>query len=139
MLMKTREASRRPVSGAEALAGTLLFLVTGLWLTLSVVPTGWGLPAWLSNAADRWSLGWLLLPAIGLAAGYCLSFPRWSYPYVGLQVIMSLYMTYASTPDLRILGYTFQRNMLWGWRAWTPFFAAIGVGLIITRSTHPLG
>ncbi len=137
--METREASRRPASGAATLAGTLLFLVTGLWLTLSVVPAGWGLPAWLSDTAHHWFLGWLLLPAIGLAAGYCLSFPRWSYPCVGLQVIMSLYMTYVSTPDLRILGYTFQRNMLWGWRAWIPFFAAIGVGLFITRSPRPLG
>ncbi len=85
--METREAPQRPVSGAATLAGTLLFLITGLWLTLSVVPAEWGLPAWLSNAADRWFLGWLLLPAIGLAAGYSLSFPRWSYPYVGLQVI----------------------------------------------------
>jgi len=137
--METRENSRRPISGAEILAGTLPFLITGVWLVLSEVPAGWGLPNWLSYAADRWFLGWLLLPAFGVAIGYSLNFPRWSYPYVGLQFIMSLYMTYVSTPGLRILGYTFQRSLLWGWRAWVPLFVAIGVGLVITRSLRPLG
>jgi hypothetical protein len=137
--MKLHGNTQRQASSAKTLAGTLLFLVTGLWLVLSVVPAGWGLPTWLSSIADRWYLGWLLLPAIGLVAGYCLSFPRWSYPYAGLQFIMSLYMAYVSTPGLRILGYTFQRHSLWGWRAWVPFFVAIGAGLVITRSLRPLG
>jgi hypothetical protein len=137
--MKRPKELRRQASGTETLAGILPFLVTGLWLVLSEVPAGWGLPAWLADGAGRWFLGWLLLPAFGVAVGYNLSFPRWSYPYVGLQFFMSLYMTYVSTPGLRIFGYTFQRNLLWGWRAWIPLFVAIGVGLLITRSLRPLG
>jgi hypothetical protein len=78
------------------------------------------------------------VPVVGVV-GYCLSFPRWSYPYVGLQLIMSLYMTNVSTPGLRILGYTFPRHFLWGWLAWIPLFVAIGAGLVITRSLRPLG
>jgi hypothetical protein len=137
--MEKRESSRKTAPGAATLAGTLLFLVTGMWLVLSVVPAGWGLPTWLSTAADHWFLGWLLLPALGVVVGYCLNFPRWSYPYVGLQLIMSLYMTNVSTPGLRILGYTFPRHFLWGWLAWIPLFVAIGAGLLITRSLRPLG
>jgi hypothetical protein len=137
--MEKRDDALRASSGAAIIAGTLPFLITGLWFILSVVPADWGLPTWLSSAADRWFLGWLVLPALGLIVGYCLNFPRWSYPYVGLQFIMSLYMANVSTPGLRILGYVFPRSLPWSWRAWMPLFAAIGIGLIITRSPRPLG
>jgi hypothetical protein len=59
--METQDHSQRSTSGAETLAGTLPFFVTGLWHVLSDVPAEWGLPTRLSSTADRWFLGWLLL------------------------------------------------------------------------------
>ena len=70
--------------------------------------------------------------------GWVKGFPRWSYPYVGLVLAFTLYWTDVSTPELRLLNYTFGRGEAWGLRAWIPFSAVAAIALVFTRSLRPL-
>jgi len=127
-----------PSSWGETLAGMILFLISGLGLILNEIPHDWGVPLWLTHLAGALLLAYLLVPAIGFGIGWIRGFPRWSYPYWGLALLVSLYMMRVATPGLRILNYTFGRNDLWGWRAWIPVSAMAVIALLITRSLRPL-
>ena len=127
-----------PSSWAETLAGMTLFLISGLGLILNEVPHDWVVPLWLTHLAGALLLAYLLVPAIGFGIGWIWGFPRWSYPYLGLALLVSLYMMNVATPGLRILNYTFGRNDLWGWRAWIPVSVMVVIALLITRSLRPL-
>ena len=127
-----------PSSWAETLAGMTLFLISGLGLILNEVPHDWVVPLWLTHLAGALLLAYLLVPAIGFGLGWIWGFPRWSYPYLGLALLVSLYMMNVATPGLRILNYTFGRNDQWGWRAWIPVSVMIVIALLITRSLRPL-
>ena len=118
------------------IAATGLFLVIGIVLILGEIPHEWRLD---QSALGYLFLTFLLLPAIGYAVGWIYSFPRWSYPYVSLMLLFSLFMMRAATPGMRIFGYTFESNEPWGWRAWIPFLSATLVALLVTRSLRPLG
>jgi hypothetical protein len=127
-----------PSSWAETLAGMTLFLISGLGLILNEVPHDWVVPLWLTHLAGALLLAYLLVPAIGFGIGWIRGFPRWSYPYLGLALLVSLYMMNVATPGLRIFNYTFGRNDLWGWRAWIPVSVMVVIALLITRSLRPL-
>lgn len=137
MAVADRDLKRSTFWGA-ALAGAALFLITGLELVLGEIPHDWTVPAWFPTVRYVASLGFLFMPAIGFGIGWIRSFPGWSYPYVGMTLITSLYMMNVATPGLRILGYEFGRNDLWGWRAWIPLAVMAAVGLLITRSLEPV-
>jgi hypothetical protein len=79
----------------------------------------------------------MVIMIISLAAAWIAGWPRWAFPYLGLQLALSLMLTGAATPGLRIFGHTFTSSELWGWRAWIPQMIGIGIGLIITRSFKP--
>jgi len=121
-----------------ALAGMTLFLVYGLYLIAGEIPHTWAVPASFPELRRALFLGSLALPALGWGIGWMKGFPRWSYPYVGLELLSSLYMMSVATPGLRILGYTFGRRDLWGWRAWIPFLVMTTTALLVTRSLRPL-
>jgi hypothetical protein len=127
-----------PGSWGEALAGMTLFLISGLGLIFNEIPHEWVVPLWLTHLAGALLLASLLVPAIGFGIGWIRDFPRWSYPYSGLALLVSLYMMNAATPGLRILNYTFGRNDPWGWRAWMPVSVMAVIALLITRSLRPL-
>lgn len=127
-----------PGSWGEALAGMTLFLISGLGLIFNEIPHEWVVPLWLTHLAGALLLASLLVPAIGFGIGWIRDFPRWSYPYSGLALLVSLYMMNAATPGLRILNYTFGRNDPWGWRAWIPVSVMAVIALLITRSLRPL-
>jgi hypothetical protein len=127
-----------PSSWGETLAGLILFLISGLGLILHEIPHDWAVPLWLTHLAGALLLAYLLVPAIGLGIGWIRGFPRWSYPYLGLALLVSLYMMNVATPGLRIFNYTFGRNDLWGWRAWIPVSVMAVIALLITRSLRPL-
>jgi hypothetical protein len=123
---------------AAVLAGEVVFLVAGLNLILGEIPHDWAVPTWLPHFGRTLFLISLILPAIGFGIGWIKGFPRWSYPYVGLELLTSLYMMSVATPGLRIFNYTFGRNDLWGWRAWIPFLVVAAIALSVTRSLRPL-
>jgi hypothetical protein len=113
----------------------MLFLVMGFTETLLFLPRSAS-----DFLAGHWFIFWgpfLLLPPLGFAVGWIASFPRWSYPYLVLSVLTALYMTNVATPGLRILGYTFGRNDLWGGRAFIPLIVASLAAACTVRSIAP--
>ena len=120
------------------LAACVLFLVSGLFLIFQELPLSWPLPEWLLPIQATILLGLIVLPALGFGIGWMQGFPRWSYPYVGNLLLFGLYMMSVATPGLRLFGYTFGRQDLWGWRAWLPALGMLGLALLVTRSLRPL-
>jgi hypothetical protein len=119
------------------LAGCVLFLATGLFLIFNELPLHWPLPDRLLPIQATLLLGLIVLPAIGFGLGWIGGFPRWSYPYVGNLLLFNLYMMNVATPGLRLFGYSFGRQDLWGWRAWLPALGMLLVALLVTRSLRP--
>ncbi len=113
-------------SWGEALAAMLPFLVIGLEMGLSPY-----LPQW------EWYTQWLRLGGtvtvyavllIGLGVGWVKSFPRWSYPYLGLLLVLTRWLM-GSSQGLRIFK---------GWSVWVPFWAMALIAVLLTRSWQPL-
>lgn len=128
----------RPSSWAAVLAGLVIFVTGGLSAILGEIPHAWAVPDWVVYARGILLTLTLFLPAIGYALGWVEDFPRWSYPYVGLMIVLGLYLEHAATPGLHIFNLHLFGRDLWGWRAWIPFLIASGVALLITRSLRPL-
>jgi len=70
--------------------------------------------------------------------GWIKGFPRWSYPYVGVSLLINLYRMNASTRGISFFGYEVFGRELWGWRSWIPLLIATIVALIISRSFRPV-
>lgn len=75
----------------------------------------------------------LLIPYAGLALGWSRSFPRWSFPYLGLALFLSSYLQNVSSQGIVIGVRTLMRPGLWGWRAWIPLALAALTALLVTR------
>jgi len=118
-----------PVPWYHVLLAALALLVPGLALA------GWPLP-------DPWHLaplfGSTLFILLGLLAGWVRGFPAWSYLYLGYGLLFALWLSNVATPGLELLGHTFARNELWGWRAWLGLGAVAVLALLLTRSLRPL-
>jgi hypothetical protein len=126
-----------PASWLSTLAGSLLFILTGLMLILYEIPHEWQWQ-WADTLAQTFFLLNFLLPPFFYAVGWIKGFPAWSYPYIAHVLQWSFYMTMVATPGLRFFDYTFGSNDLWGWRAWIPFALATGIALLVTRSLDNL-
>lgn len=122
---------------AQAIMGSLPFLVFGLFLILLEIPIAWKLPAWFDTFSGVIFVSLLILPAIGFGIGWVQKFPRWSYPYTSMAFVMALYIANVTTPGLNILGYPIFGREPWGWRACIPLATAFIVVLAITRSFRP--
>lgn len=122
---------------AQAIMGSLPFLVFGLFLILLEIPIEWNLPAWFDTFSGVIFVSLLILPAIGFGIGWVQKFPRWSYPYSGMALVMALYIANVTTPGLNILGYPIFGREPWGWRACIPLATAFIVVLAISRSFKP--
>jgi hypothetical protein len=79
-----------------------------------------------------------LVAAVGLGIGWVKGFPRWSYPYAAFAFVFALYWMGIATPGVKILNHTFQRNELWGWRAWVPLLTVMAVVFVMTRTLEPV-
>jgi hypothetical protein len=126
-------------TAAQAIMGSLPFLVFGLFLILIEIPIDWKLPAWFDTFAGLIFVLLLILPAIGFSIGWVQKFPRWSYPYTGMAFVMALYIANVTTPGLNILGYPIFGREPWGWRACIPLATAFVAALAISRSFQPFG
>jgi len=129
----------RPGPWSGVLACVLLFGLAGLGLILQEIPRNWPMAETIHDAGGALFLAVWLIAAGGLGVGWVQGFPRWSYPYAGLALLMSLYMTQVSTPGLRIANQEVFGGELWRWRAWIPLALAAGTALLCTRSFRPLG
>jgi len=127
-----------PASRAEIFAGVGLFLFLGLFLIFMDLPYQW---VWIERNSALGSYIFALqviLPVTGYCVGWIKGFPRWSYPYVGVSLLISLYRMNASTPGISFFGYEVFGRELWGWRSWIPLLIATVVALIISRSFRPV-
>lgn len=125
-------------SWAGTAAGALCFALTGLQMMAFEIPHGWALNQWLQENAVLMLLFWLGIGPVGYALGWMRGFPRWSYPYTGMAIIMALYMTMVATPGIRILGYTFGPRDMWGWRAFVPLALATLIAVLFSRPRNQL-
>ena len=124
-------------SWGEALIGALPFLLYGLAYLLEGVAELGGHNHLTFNLLDgslnrptitlTVEMGVYFVSALGLLFGVLKGFPRWSYAYLG----MSLYF-----------GWSYNNQNYYGvfykWWVWLPSFAAIILGLLLTRSLQPL-
>ena len=127
----------RRASWGVALVGALPFLLFGLAYLLEGVAELGGHHHLAFNLLD----GSLNRPAIiltapmgvyffcvlGLLFGVSKGFPRWSYAYLGMSLYFGWYYS-----NGRYYGVNYD-----SW-AWLPLFAAIILGLLLTRSLQPL-
>jgi hypothetical protein len=121
-----------PAPWGQAILAAAALLVPGLAGSLRELPA----------LQVRWPalvFGSYLFILLGLLAGWVRGFPRWSYAYAGYGLLFALYLSGVTTPELRLLGYTFQRHEPWGWRAWLGLTAVAVLALLLTRSLRPLG
>lgn len=125
-------------SGREIFAGIGLFLFLGLFMALMEIPYEWG---WIDRTSSLGSYLFamiFLIPVTGFGIGWIKDFPRWSYPYVGVSLIISLYFMNASTPGISYFGYEVFGRELWGLRSWIPLAVATTIALIVSRSFRPV-
>ena len=128
-----------PGPWSAVLAVVLLFGLAGLGLILQEIPRDWPVPTTIHDVGAALFLAVWLIAAGGLGVGWVRGFPPWSFPYAGLALLMSLYMTQVSTPGLRIANEQVFGSELWRWRAWIPLALATGTALLCTRSFRPVG
>jgi hypothetical protein len=124
------------------LAGSLLFLVWGLEAIFSEAAfSDFGSGSAVLLAASQ-VCSWLvfLLPAVVAGYAWTHNFPRWTYAYIGSAFLYTYFMAanFIVTPQTSLLGNSPDAYTTWGWRAWIPLVLALGIGLSITRSLHPL-
>ncbi len=137
--MENKQSTLQPQeSWAGAAAGALCFILVGLQMMAFEIPIDWALNNWLQVNAVYMLLFWLGLGPAGYALGWISGFPRWSYPYTGMAIIMALYMTMVATPGIRILGYTFGPRDMWGLRAFIPLLLATLIALVFSRPRNQL-
>ena len=128
----------KPGSWAGVAAGVGFFLLVGLIMAAGEIPHEWALAESIYRNASMLFLGLIVIAPIGFAVGWVRGFPRWSYPYTGLAIIISLYMSQVATPGLRLFGYIFGSNDAWGWRAFIPLLTAALVAALISEPHNQL-
>jgi hypothetical protein len=127
----------RRASWGEALIGALPFLFYGLAYLLEGVSELGGQDHLVLNLLDgspnspiirlTLEMGVYFVCALGLLFGVIKGFPRWSYAYLGMSIYFGWYYS-----NGRFHG------VVYGLWAWLPLFAAIILGLLLTRSLRPL-
>jgi hypothetical protein len=132
----------RRASWGEALIGALPFLLFGLaYLLDGIIELGGHYrpafnlqdgsllvrPLHRSAIILTTPMGVYFVCVLGLLFGVLKGFPRWSYAYLGMSLYFGWYYS-----NGRFSG------VVYGSWAWLPSFAAIILGLLLTRSLQPL-
>jgi hypothetical protein len=127
----------KPTTTGQVMGGTLPFFLFGLFMIMWELPISLSESNWFLSVAGSVFSGLLILPAIGFGIGWVQHFPRWSYPYAGMALIMALYIQNVTTPGLSFFGIPIFGQEPWGWRAWVPLAAAFMIALAVSRSRKP--
>lgn len=132
-----------PATPAETLLGTGFFLLYPLGFLLNLVLTNMFGNTILPDSIAMKIISTLLLGIVGgviaiLILAWAKGFPRWSYPYWTVLLILGLALMNATTPGLWILGHTMGSRDFWGWRAWIPMALVLAASMLLTRSWRPL-
>lgn len=138
LIMRNENTSGSPATTGQVTMGTLPFLIFGIVMIMFELPIITLLEKeWFNSVGGTLLWMWLLLPAIGFGIGWVQNFPRWSYPYAGMALILAFYIQNASTPGLKFFGIPIFGRELWGWRSWIPLAVALVTALVISRSLKP--
>jgi hypothetical protein len=135
---------QKSATWAEICAGMAPFLLYPLLIligsVLNALVTLWS-PLRAFEVYVRTTLAlFLIVPfMIVLVLAWIKNFPRWSFPYLGLATVFSLYLTQLAFPGIPILGYPFGQRELLEWRAFIPLMIVVVSALLLTRSLRPLG
>jgi len=138
LVMVREDFSNVHATIGQVVMGTFLFFLFSLILIMFELPTALFDLEWFTIVGGSLFGILLILPAIGFGIGWAQGFPRWSYPYVGMALLMAFYIQNASTPGLKLFGIPIFGRELWGWRAWAPLGIAFIITLGISRSFKPL-
>ena len=117
----------------QVIMGVLPFFLFSLILVMFEIPAS----PFLNAVIALMFAVLLIIPVIGFGIGWVQDFPRWSYPYAGTALVLSLYFQNVSTPGLNFLGFPIFGRELWGWRAWVPLGIAFIIALAFSRSLKP--
>jgi hypothetical protein len=131
-------------SWGETLAGVIPFVQFGLtfnvgMLLLRASGSEQTSPLLVNLTSLLFLAGFLLIPVGGLGAGWVKGFPRWSYPYAGFAIIISVYLSQASTPGVTLFGYPLFGREPWGARACIPGVLMVLLAVLVTRSFRSIG
>jgi hypothetical protein len=138
LVMLRENTSGSSVTIGQVIMGILPFLLFSLVTIILELPPSLYEQDWFNSLGSYLFFIFLILPAIGFCIGWVRSFPRWSYPYFGMALIMAFYIRNGSTPGIILFGIPIFGRELWGWRAWIPLAAAFLIALIVSRSLKPL-
>lgn len=130
-------------SWCEALATMLPFLIYGLTNVLwrLALPDRSGNPIVPIDPLFVSVAGYLGL-LIGLGIGWIKDFPRWSFGYIGLVILLTWYAGWIGMPAQALWRYGIYfsntMNEHLEWRAWIPLGGMTMIALLMTHSLHPL-
>ena len=126
-----------PTSWVAILAGALPFILFGLMFTLKGIGYHAVPPmSWPRGSMSLYLFVYIVL-LLGLGIGWAMKFPRWSYAYLGVILIISILLEDVVSYGFRVFGFTFG-DELGGWLAWIPLLLLTAVMLLLTRSLRPL-
>ncbi len=137
LIMLHENASGTPATTGQVMMGAFPFLLFSVIMILLELPISLLQRDWFSPVGITLFLAFLTLPAIGFGIGWVQNFPRWSYPYAGMALILAPYIQNASTPGITLFGIPIFGRELWGWRAWIPLATAFVIALVVSRSFKP--
>jgi hypothetical protein len=137
LIMLHENGSSSPTTTGQVIMGALPFFLFGLIMIMLELPISLLELDWFSSLGGVLFLTFLILPAIGFGIGWVRNFPRWSYPYIGMALILAFYIQNGSTPGIKLFGIPIFGRELWGWRAWIPLVAAYFIALAVSRSFKP--
>ena len=137
-------AAEDPASWGDSFAGAGLYLLLpalgGVHTVIFMLLGGQG----SRYRAQYQVAGTILLGLIiaGFMAVACTAwirgFPRWSFPYLGFGLLVSLLMRSTLSPGTTILGHETSSLEKLLWRAFVPTLIVVAVALVATRSVQPL-
>ena len=137
LIMLPENTSSSQATTGQVMMGGLPFLLFSIIMILLELPVSLLHRGWFSPMGITLFLTFLTLPAIGFGIGWVKNFPRWSYPYTGMALILAPYIQNASTPAITLFGIPIFGRELWGWRAWIPLAVALVIALVVSRSFKP--
>ncbi len=128
-----------PTPWPQTAVCAIFFFLPGLFLILHEIPHTWAPPlSFLEPVGKMLFVIFILLSPIVTGIAWVRRFPRWSYPFLGMALVETIFQMNASTPGLNLFGYPIFGRELWGWRAWIPLAAIMLVALLVSRSLRPL-
>jgi hypothetical protein len=113
--------------------GVLPFFVMSSGLVLMQAPVAAGSFTNARMAGGILLLVVYLLSLIGLLSGWLRGFPRWTYAYLGIHLVYSLFLTSSPTPRMNLFGINFWGSDLWGWRSFIPLFITAVIAQAFSR------